>query len=42
LENLNLKGAEIGKLKKTIATQNEKIKDKDKVIAEYIQSCKHT
>jgi hypothetical protein len=35
LENLNLKGVEIDKLKKTISTQNEEIKNKDKVIEEY-------
>jgi hypothetical protein len=35
LADLNLKGVEIDKLKKTIATQNEEIKDKDKVIEEY-------
>jgi uncharacterized phage infection (PIP) family protein YhgE len=35
LVDLNMKGAKIDKLKKTIATQNEEIKDKDKVIAEY-------
>jgi hypothetical protein len=35
LADLNLKGAEIEKLKKTVATQGEEIKDKDKVIAEY-------
>jgi hypothetical protein len=32
---LNLKGVEIEKLKKTISTQNEEIKDKDKIIGEY-------
>jgi hypothetical protein len=35
LAYLNMKGDEIEKLKKTIATQNEEIKDKDKVIEEY-------
>jgi len=35
LENLNLKGDKIEKLKKTVATQGEKIKDKDKIIVEY-------
>jgi thioesterase domain-containing protein len=35
LEDLDLKGDEIEKLKRTIATQGEEMKDKDKVIAEY-------
>jgi hypothetical protein len=35
LAYLNLKEVEIEKMKKTIATQNEEIKDKDKVIGEY-------
>jgi hypothetical protein len=35
LTDLNMKGDEIEKLKKTVATQGEEIKDKDKVIAEY-------
>jgi hypothetical protein len=35
LADLNMKGDEIDKLKKTIATQNEEIKDKDKIIEEY-------
>jgi hypothetical protein len=35
LADLNLKEVEIDKLKKTISTQNEEIKDKDKVIEEY-------
>ena len=33
--DLTLKGVEIDKLKKTIATQNEEIKDKDKIIEEH-------
>jgi hypothetical protein len=35
LGDLNLKGVEIESLKKTISEQKEKIKDKDKIIAEY-------
>jgi len=35
LADLNLKGFEVEKLKKTISTQNEEIKDKDKFIEEY-------
>jgi hypothetical protein len=35
LSNLNLKGVEIERMKKTIFAQNEEIKDKDKVIEEY-------
>jgi hypothetical protein len=35
LVDLNLKGDEIEKLKKTISTQQEEIKDKDKIIGEY-------
>jgi hypothetical protein len=35
LADLNLKGIEIEKLNKTISTQNEEIKDKDKIIGEY-------
>jgi hypothetical protein len=35
LADLNLKGVEIEKLKKTISTQNEEIKYKDKIIGEY-------
>jgi chaperonin cofactor prefoldin len=42
LSELNLKGAEIEKIKKSVSTQNEEIKvfkeqlkDKDKIIEEY-------
>jgi hypothetical protein len=35
LADLNLKGVEIEKLKKTISDQKEEIKDKDKTVAEY-------
>jgi len=35
LAYLNMKGAKIDKLNKTIATQNEEIKDKYKIIEEY-------